>query len=231
MAYPSTFADLQTSVIAKLRLDSTADLQKVKDYLNRAYAETCIETEALQDVTTQALTAGTYSYSVPSAVVRIKQMTVTSTGSVQSRPLVPVSVEQLLEWQSQYANPAQAYGNVTHYAVIGLSKILVWPTPQAADTLNIWYVKQPTALSASGDTPSIPEPYATRCLENGAAYELALFAKDPDAPVYKGEFEMAKRQLRAHLNRVQGAMTRQFRITRGDTYRVHDRSNEGLAWP
>lgn len=225
MAYPSTFADLQTSVIAKLRLDSTADLQKAKDYLNRAYAETCIETEALQDVTTQALTPGTYSYSLPSAVVRIKQMTITASNGT-SRPLVPVSIEQILEWQSQYATPATAYGDVTHYALIGLSKIILFPTPQAADTLNLWYVKQPTALSGSSDVPAIPEPYATRCLENGAAFELALFAKDPDAPVYKAEFELAKRQLRSHLRRVQGAMTQQFRITRGDRIAPHDPSTD-----
>lgn len=225
MAYPSTFADLQTSVIAKLRLDSTADLQKAKDYLNRAYAETCIETEALQDVTTQALTAGVYSYSLPSAVVRIKQMTITASNGT-SRPLVPVSIEQILEWQSQYATPGTAYGDVTHYALIGLSKIILFPTPQAADTLNLWYVKQPTALSGSSDVPAIPEPYATRCLENGAAFELALFAKDPDAPVYKAEFELAKRQLRSHLRRVQGAMTQQFRITRGDSIIPHDPSTD-----
>ncbi len=45
-------------------------------------------------------------------------------------------------------------------------------------------MKQPTALSGASDVPAIPEPYATRCLENGAAFELALFAKDPDAPAY-----------------------------------------------
>lgn len=230
MAYPSTFGDIQTQVAAKLRLDTTADAQKIKDYINRAYAETCIETEALQTVATMTLTAGATTYTLPSGAVRIKQMTVTS-GGVTFRPLVPTSIEQILEWQAQNGGIAAVNGTVSHYAILGVDEMVVWPTPSAADTITVYYVKQPTALSGSSDVPSIPEPYATRCLENGALYEAALFAKDPDAPVYKAEYEMAKRELRGHLRRMQGAMTRQFRITRGDSHRFHDRSNEGLAWP
>lgn len=228
MAYPSTFGDLQTSVIAKLRLDSTADLQKVKDYLNRAYAETVIETEALQTTGTMTLTVDQDTYTLPSAAVRIKQMRVTHGGNF-TRPLAPTSLEQILEWQSGSASGAVT-GAVSHYAVQGINEVVFWPTPSSADTVTVWYVMQPTALSGSSDVTVLPEPYATRCLENGAAYELALFAKDPDAQVYKAEFELAKRALRAHLQRMQGAMTRQFRITRGDRYVPHDPSTDIRTW-
>jgi hypothetical protein len=229
VAYPSTFLDIQNQVIAKLRLDSTADLQRVKDYINRAYAETCVETEALQTYATVALTANSQTYTLPSAVVRIKQMTVTPSGQGVSRPLVPTSIEEILEWSSQNGTSSTANGTVTHYAVNGLSEIVLYPIPASADTLTIWYVKQPTALSGTSDVPAIPEPYATRCLENGALYEAALFAKDPDAQVYKAEFELAKRAFRTHLNRMDGAMTRQFRITRGDRIIPHDPSID-IRW-
>ena len=44
MAFPSTFLDIQNAVINKLRLDSTNDLSKVKDWINQVYYEACIET-------------------------------------------------------------------------------------------------------------------------------------------------------------------------------------------
>ena len=224
MAYPSTFADLQTQVFAKLRLDSAADLAKVKDYINRAYAETCIETEALQTVGTMTLTSGVDTYTLPSDTVRIKQMTVTS-GGYTGRPLIPVSVEQILEWKAS----SVATGRVTHYTVMGLQQLIVYPAPSAADTVTVWYVKQPTALSGSSDVPALPEPYATRCLENGACYEAALFAKDPDAGAYKAEFEMAKRLLRGHLRRLQGAGTMQFRVPGSKTLVPHDPATD-IRW-
>ena len=59
MAFPSTFVDLQNDVIQRLRLDATADLPKVKDWLNQVYAQVCVETEANVTVATMALTAGT----------------------------------------------------------------------------------------------------------------------------------------------------------------------------
>jgi hypothetical protein len=46
MAFPSTFADLQAAVIAKTRLDpaNTADVTKVKDWINQAYYRIVLET-------------------------------------------------------------------------------------------------------------------------------------------------------------------------------------------
>jgi hypothetical protein len=227
VAYPSTFLDIQNQVIAKLRLDSTADLQRVKDYINRAYAETCVETEALQTFATMNTTEDVRSYTLPVAIVRIKQMTLTPSAGSPSRPLIPVSLEQILEWS---ANTSDTSGQTTHYAINGLTELVVWPTPNSSDdVITVWYVKQPTALSANTDVPALPEPYATRCLENGACYEAALFAKDPDAQIYRSEYEVAKGHLRGQLRRLQGAMTQQFRITRGDMLVPHDPSTD-VRW-
>ena len=41
MAYPSTFSNLKTAVINKLRLDATNDASQVGDWINRVYAHAC----------------------------------------------------------------------------------------------------------------------------------------------------------------------------------------------
>lgn len=230
MAFPSTFTDLQNEVIAKVRLDSTNDLQKVKDWINRVYADICIDTEAIQGVATMTLTANTSQYTLDSALLRIKQMYVTPSGQQQSRPLVPTTVEQILEWSASNGATTSNQGSVTHYAQYGVDQIYFYPTPYAADTITVYYVKLPTALSSGTDVPSLQEPYVTECLVNGACYQAAVFLKDPDAELFKRDFEQARARFRGHLRRKQGSMTQGFRITQGQPVRPHDPSADVPGW-
>lgn len=207
-----------------MRLDSTADLSRTKDWVNQIYSEVCIETEAIQAVATMTLTSGTSTYTMDTSIIRVKQMYVTPSGQARSRPLQPTSIEQILEWSASNGATVTNMGYVTHYAMFGIQDILFYPTPTAADVVTIYYVKQPTALSAVGDIPVIQEPYASNCLVEGACFQAALFLKDPDAQLYSQSFERAKQSLRAHLRRREGSMTRQFRITRGVPTVPHDPS-------
>jgi len=226
MAFPSTFQDLWLEVIAKVRLDSTNDLQKAKDWINQVYADVAAETEFEQDYATMALAIGSKVYTLDAAVLRIKQMYVTPAGQEQSRPLEPVSLEQILEWSASNGATSANTGGVTHYALLGGRKIHVYPTPSAADTVTIYYVKLPTALSAAGDVPVLQEPYVTECLVNGASYKAAMFLKDPDALTFRQAYEASIRALRGHLRRKQGAMTPQLRIVRGAPAIPHDPSTD-----
>ena len=67
MAYPSTFVQLQNEVIDRLRLDSIADLTRVKDWINQVYTDICVETEALQDFATSTFTSGCLLYTSDAA--------------------------------------------------------------------------------------------------------------------------------------------------------------------
>lgn len=228
MSYPSSFLDLQNEVINKIRLDATADLAKVKDWINQVYTDVCIDTEAIQAFATFTLTSGSAIYTMDSTLRRIKQMYCTPVGGSQSRPLQPISLEQILEWNT--ANPAVTnVGGVNYYAIFGLSatgviNIQFYPTPQSADVVTVYYTKTPTVLSANGDLPVIPEPFATECLVGGASYKAALFLKDPDASVFKQDYDAARARLRGHLRRMTGAMTQQFRVWQGQQLRPHDPS-------
>lgn len=226
MAFPATFVDIQNDVIATLRLDATADLARTKDWINQVYAEACSETEFVQAFATMTMTAGTATYSMDSSVIRIKQMYCTPVGGTQGRPLEPVSLEQILEWSWANSTAQSSGGGVRYYAFFGSADLQFFPTPSSADVITAYYVKLPTVLSADADVPVLPEPYASNLLFNGACYQAALFLKDPDASVFDRDYQQSLMKLRAHLRRREGAMTRQFRVTKQVPFRPHDPSSD-----
>jgi hypothetical protein len=224
MAFPSTFLDIQNEVIAKIRLDATADLQKVKDWINQVQTEVCVETEALQTFATMTLTAGTNIYTLDSSIARIKEMYVVPVNGTASLPIEPVSIEEMISLTSGQTTGQPNTGGANRYCVFGLNDIQFYPTPSSADTVTVYYVKSPTVLSGNTDVSSIPEPYASTCLVNGTCYEAAIFAGDPGAQGFKQDYEMSKRNLRGHLRRKSGSYTKHFRLTGYSNYPPHDPS-------
>lgn len=228
MAFPSTFVDLQNEVLSKTRLNVTtgtqADRTKVKDWLNQVYAEVCIEVEANQVFATMTLTANTSTYTLDANLTRIKAMYVTPVGGTASRPLEPISIEQLLVLNAGTGGSQPNTGGPNRFALFGISSVQFYPTPASADTVTVYYVKEPTALTNDSDTTILPEPYATRCLVAGACIQAGQFVSDPATAGYQQEFEMWKSRLRGHLRRKQGAYTTHFRIVGDALTRPHDPS-------
>ena len=230
MAYPPTFLDLQNEVIAKVGLDATADLQRVKDWINQAYTETCAETEAVQDYATMVLTASVAVYTLDVNLIRIKTMYATPVGSTQSRPLEPISIEEMLELSAGTGASQPSTGGPNRYAVFGVGDVQFYPTPASADTITVYYVKQPTALSANSDVTALPEPYSSRCLIAGASVQAGQFVSAPQVQLWTQEFEIWKGRLRGHLRRKVGAYTRQFRVVGGRLSAPHDPSVDIRGW-
>jgi hypothetical protein len=230
VGYPSTFLDLQNTVIGRLRLHSTNDLQKVKDAINQVYAEISVECEAVQNSATMTLTVNEASYLMPPEVMRIKVMHLTPAGSTNyNHPMYPVSLEQILEWRSGGIS-GQGSGQPSHYAHIGYQQLEVYPTPNSADTITIYYVGLPTALGANGDIPVIQEPYASQLLEYGALAELGDFLHHPSTIEYRQLFEDWKRRFRSHINsRKRGAGVLALRVGQ-DFYPPHDPSTDLRAY-
>lgn len=217
-------------MIANLRLDSVNDLQKVKDAINKVYSEVVVETEANVTVATTTLTANTNSYTLPSAISRIKSMFNTPIGGFATYPLKRVTLDQMIAYRSAAAGPAANNGTVWGYCILGLNEFEVYPTPQNADTLTIYYSARPTALSADADTPILPEPYATECLTYGASADMAQFSGDPDMSWYQQLFDDSKSRLRAHLNRLTGRISGQFQVQDNRAWPPHDPSADVRDW-
>lgn len=214
MAYPSQFSDLYNAVISQVRLDDSDDLQRAKDWVNAAYFDVCVDTEATQEVADITLTAGDWLYTMDSAVTRMKTLWITAVDGEQTGPLKQVSPQEIIRLQ-QSTDTATDGGTPTLYALVGLDQLALFPTPDEAATLSMFYVEQPAALSANTDVPVLPEPYATECIVNGACFKACLFLGNPDAPTYKQLFEEARNRLRSHLRRAAGSSSLQFELPYG----------------
>ena len=207
-----------------MRLDATNDLTKVKDWLNQVYAEVCVETEAIQTSTTQVLSANVAKYTLAASILRIKAIYVTPVGAVQSAPLQQITLDYILRRRQAGGGVGVSVGYVTHYALLGIDDLEVWPTPTGADVLTIYYVGLPTALSANGDVPVLQEPYSSKILEYGALAEAADWKGDPSEQEYRQMFQAWKMKYRAHLTRKQGGQPGQFRLLPGYQFPPHDPS-------
>jgi len=208
------------------------DLQKVKDAINDVYTRVVVETEANATLATTTLTAGDTTYTLPSGISRLKTIVCTPVGGFQTRPLLRWTIDKMLTMRSAAAGPGSNNGSVYAYCLIGLNEFEVYPTPQSADTLTIYYTARPTALSADADTPIIPEPYATECLVYGASANVAQFTGDPQMSWYQQLSDDAMARFRSHINRLTGRVTGQFNIMDDKLWPPHDPSVDvrGSDW-
>jgi len=209
MAFPSTFLDLQTAVKAELRLDpGTSDDQKIKDTINIAYAQAVVELEANVPSTplSTAMVAGTATYTLDPTIARVVQMYLVPTGGTQSRePLYRVSLDEILRLRAYGGDTQVPSTYPDRYALSGLSRLDLWPTPAAADSLKTVYVALPTALSGNTDVPILGEPYGSQVIFFGACAErLATFKDDPRLDYYREKQQEWMAKYREHLDQRAG---------------------------
>lgn len=226
MSYPSTFVDIQNAVIAKGRLDATNDLSKVKDWINQVLAQVCIEAESSITFATMSTTNGDVSYTLSSTVVRIKGLYVT-TGGVQYKPLEPISLERMLELRQANGGASTQGGTLLYYCLVGLNQFELYPTPTGSETITVYYVAQPTALSADSDVPEIPEPFSSKLLEYGALVEADAFKRDFDALQFdQAQYERWMQRFKAHLSRKKGGVPEQMLVYGSPAMPPHDPSTD-----
>lgn len=225
MAYPSTFADLKAAVIAKGRLDTTADSSRVGDWINQALANACIDSEALVGFAGMTTTAGDVSYTLSATAVRIKSIYVT-TGGVQYKPLEPISLEQILELRQQNGSSQPVSGFLRYYCLVGLNQFELYPTPDGTETLTLYYVRQPTPLSADDDVPEIPEPFASKLLEYGALVDAADFKRDDMGAQWAQSYQTWLQRFKANLTRKRGGVPEQMFVYGSPTLPPHDPSTD-----
>lgn len=224
MAFPADMATLTQAVIDLIRLDTTDDTTKVQEALNSAYFEAMVENEVLVDsgFTTLTVDVGTYDLDTATQIARIKGLWA-SQGGVWTRPLRQTSLERILTARQTNSGLAITNpGSLIWYALSGQNQLDLYPTPQAADTLNFVYVGFPTALSGT-DVPEIPEPYGSNLLTYGACVQMAEFKADPQRDYYAAQFDVWQSKLRRHLNLRRG-QPGPFEFADGRGFPPHDRA-------
>jgi hypothetical protein len=197
--------------LTALRLDATADSDRVDEWVNLAYQDVIQATGALQTTAVATLTSGDASYTIPAIVAEINLVVVTYSDGTVSAPIQRVTLEQILTNRRTNLAVGQQLWNPL-YAIVGQNQIELWPTPGAGQSLTFWYSGLPDALVADGDQALIQEPFGSKVLEYGALVEGARFLKDPLLQDYEAAYQGWLAKFQVWLNRRQGETSLAFRV-------------------
>lgn len=216
-------SQLRSEVANRLGLDNSTsgDQGSIDSWLNEGMTDVILKTACNIHPATFTLTSGTNDYTMSTSVMAILDAYVTS--SSVDYPMQKVSVEELLEYRRNTVQVSPP----TYYALAGSNLFMVYPTPDSADTVHIYYVPRPTTLSATGDSPSdIPSEWHRLvylyALWQGADYDDDGSSQQGEryrALYEQGLREFNRYQARKGRRRPAPATLRQNRL-----YVPHDRS-------
>lgn len=166
-------------VQAKLGLDSTAasaEETQLIAWLNEGVVDVLLRARVNVNCADLSLTANVWKYTLPTAALAIQDISYTTAADGNVGLLVRCAPEDILRFRT--STPATA-ARVSHYALNGADMLMLYPTPSAADTLEIFYVPRPTALSSTSSTAHDPssETYGGIPSEYHKAIELYALAQ------------------------------------------------------
>ena len=150
----ATLATLEGNVAGVLGLDwdSTAptagDGPRLLGWANDAVVDMLRRTHCYIVCGTITLTANVADYRLPSSIIAIDDVYMTSSGAnFRVRRQTTTDLINMRLYQTT-TSPVQMY------ALNGVDMLMVFPTPIQADTLTVYYVPKPTALASPTDDPS-----------------------------------------------------------------------------
>lgn len=97
-------------------------------------------------------TANTGDYTLPTGILSVRAFQWANAGGSSGVP-ERVSVDEILRLRS-WADGSSSTLPATYYAVAGTNLLMVYPTPSSADTITVYYVPRPTAMSSASHDPS-----------------------------------------------------------------------------
>lgn len=201
----ASLTDLRHEVGTELGLDyaNTGDDQtKIDRWLNRAVRKVLRDTRCY--VTSTMVTPGaTADYTLTTSVLDVDEIFFTA--SAQDYSLERVSAYDLRR-RRRIGTPGSS-GPARYYAFRGNNLVMFYPTPGATDTLTLYYVPAPTAMSSGANDSAtttyggIPDDYA-RLIELWALVHLASYDDDQSSgqgqrylELYRAGVSEARREL------------------------------------
>lgn len=149
----STLGEFETDVANELGLNATNDKTTIDRALNIAVVRVLEDTHCYIKRTDYTGFDGTSSdYTLDSSILVIDHMYLTSSGT-------RYDLERLgtpdLEYRRRVGSPT---GSPTQYYAESGGMLMFWPAPGSGDTITIYGVPVPTAMSSSTDDPSSTSP-------------------------------------------------------------------------
>lgn len=146
----ATLGTLRSTISAKTGLENSGEEQELIDrWINEGIREILLRTHVNVECADLNTAADTWKYILPSGMLAIKEIWREGARA----PLTRVGEEEILEYRGVDSNGSDP--DLTRYATIGSNMLLIWPTPTAAYSLDVFYVPKPTELSAASDDPSV----------------------------------------------------------------------------
>lgn len=149
-----TAQELLLHVGKSIGLDSSGAVNATEqtfllDWLNEALQQFLLETKVKVESQTVNLTVGYNDYELPSDVLVVNQVEVTTTDG-QVIPLAPIDPEEML-WRRRYPGAIP----IRYYSMQGANLLMLYPTPTESDIVTMYYVPYPTAVTSSNWTSDI----------------------------------------------------------------------------
>ena len=227
----ATLAQIRNEVSRVVGLDQTAagaDETLLDGWANEAVLDILLQTRCYVAVSTTTLTANTGDYTLDTAILHVVDcyLTASSTGY----RLRQVSPQELLDMR--VTSPGAA-SPATCFAVAGSNLLMLYPTPSTADTLSVYYVPRPTAMSAGTHDPSnttyggIPTEFH-RAIVKYVEAEAADYRDDKSSDQgdrYRSDYMVWLGKIRKYVNQKGATDTVPFQV-RGMWTPPHDPSTD-----
>lgn len=182
----ATLTDFRTRVAAKLGLDNSTDGDQalIDSWVNEGVVDVVLRSRCKVSRAELALTAGSNDYTIDTDIMRVLEMTIST--STQTYAMDRKTVDEILRLRR--AGPGTAPARF--YAVAGSNLLMLYPTPGEGEELTMYYVPRPTTLSGASDSPNeIPSEFHKLvewyALSEGADY-------DDDSSSGQGSMYLAK---------------------------------------
>lgn len=170
--YASTATTIVDSVVAKLRLDAVADAAKTLAWVNQTYTNVATTTRYFSGSTAgAALAAAATSQALPTTIVELEYATATYGG--QGFVMTMVDFDKILMYRQSQTG---ASGPPLFYS-LRKGTVEFFPAAAGGEIITYYGATVPNAMIL-GDTPDLPEPFASKLLEYGACVEAADFKND-----------------------------------------------------
>lgn len=166
----ATFADLKDRAqnMALVEDDTLAGI-----FVNDVYTDLVVQGQLKCTSTTESLLTNQNKYNIVTDwnitdLGMVQYVLYKAIGMTEGYILDQTDLETVLQ-----LNATLPTGYLRKYAFQGLNDLYVWPYPQNnGDTLTIYYAQTPTALSASGDVPSVVPTQWQHLISIGASARL-----------------------------------------------------------
>lgn len=177
-------AQYRQSVAYKMNFASTGtDLTMIDQWVNEAYVDILLRTQCKVSHGQVTTTVGEWRYDLPTAAMDILEVWFEDSGG-ERQDFQRTDSREIIRLQG--GGTVDTNSPPRYFSVDGSNFFLVWPTPTTVDTINLLYIPRPTALSATGDSPSYIPTEHHKALEWYTLWQAA--DADDDASSGNGEY-------------------------------------------